>query len=542
MQTLHQRSVLCLRVCDDNIIVRHEERIADLTLCTEGLTRARGAENQTVGVLQFLPVNHDQVIGQGVQTVVQAFLAVVEQLLCGKRHKNRRAAGGQTTLDLDLAVSQRQAAHQPLLLLKIKAAQFAVVLLRNADCLKHVGFQFLLSLAGVQHQKSDKEHPLVLRLQFFQQGFCIPPISCQIRRQNVHIVSSTDGFFLLLDLAAVQFRDGVLDGFNCLVLVNGLDMHGNDLAGIHVQKILQQLVAQVRSRDIQKADRSEDAAHLKGAAVLKRQRSGRNGVLYRQPAGHKVFPVEMKLVGSIHVQHPMHQPQTLRTVQRFRQNAKPVEVVHQVVLDVLQPRFNLCHAVALNAVGQKLRFRQAVVALGKLLPQHLTVLGANIVKTILLVRDADGLFKVCGIGGGIHKGQLKVDRAVEKVEKTAPFLKDGGLVLLLRQLVIDILILDGTGVVAGTNTAGAVLKHPLERDALLRRAGHRGLGRLFAVFILFQKRNHGSCLPSSKSHSSCWSCTGAPSGEQSAPESSTAGSFQPADRSSGTSPERTWAA
>ena len=370
------------------------------------------------------------------------------------------------------------------------------MLLGNADCLKHVGFQFLLGLAGVQNQKSDKEHPLVLALQLLQKCLGIPAVSRQIGRKHVHIVSGADGFFLLLDLGPIEFGNGVLDGFDGLVLVNGLDVHGNDLAGIHVQKILQQLVAQVRSRDIQKADRSEDAAHLKGAAVLKRQRSGGNGILYGQTTGHKVFPVEVELVGSIHVQHPVHQPQTLRTVQRLCQNAQPVKVVHQVVLDVLQPRFDLRHAVALDAVGQKLCFRQAVVSLGKLLPQHLAVLGSHIIKAILLVRDADGLLEVCRIGGGIHERQFKVDRAVEKVEKRAPFLKDGGLVLLLRQLIVDILILDGAGVVAGTDTAGAVLKHPLERNALLCRAGHCGLGRLFAVFILFQKRNHGCHLPS----------------------------------------------
>ena len=333
----------------------------------------------------------------------------------------------------------------------------------------------------------------------------------------------------------------MLDGFDGLVLVNGLDVHGNDLAGIHVQKILQQLVTQVRSRDIQEADRPEDAAHLKGAAVLKRQCSGCNGILYGQTAGHKVFPVEVELVGSVHIQHPMHQPQALRAVQRLCQNAQPVEIVHQVVLDVLQSRLDLLHAVALDAIGQKFGLGQTVIALGKLLPQHLAVLGANIIKTILLIRDADGLLKVCGIGGGIHKGQLKVDRAVEKVEKTAPFLKDGGLVLLLRQLVVDILILDGAGVVAGTDTAGAVLKHPLERNTLLCCAGHRGLGRLFAILILFQKRNHWN-PPSSKSNNSYWFGTDVPSGEQSAPESSTAESFRRADRSSGTWPERTWAA
>ena len=96
-----------------------------------------------------------------------------------------------------MEVGQRQAAHQPLLLLEVKAAQFAVVFLCNADRLKHVGFQFLLGLAGVQHQKCDEEHPLVLRLQFFQQGFCISSIGRQIGRQNVHIVSGADGFLLV---------------------------------------------------------------------------------------------------------------------------------------------------------------------------------------------------------------------------------------------------------------------------------------------------------------------------------------------------------
>ena len=76
----------------------------------------------------------------------------------------------------------------------------------------------------------------------------------------------------------------MLDGFDSLVLVNGLDVHGDDLAGVHIQKVLQKLVAQIRSRDIQKIDRPEDAAHLKGTAVLKRQRGGCNGILYGQPA------------------------------------------------------------------------------------------------------------------------------------------------------------------------------------------------------------------------------------------------------------------
>ena len=190
-------SHFCLRVADDNIIVCHEECVADLTLCAEGFTGTGSAQNQTVGVLQLFAVNHNQVVGQGVQAIIQAFLAIVEQLLCGKRHKDCRAAGGQTALDLDLTVCQRQAAHQPLLLLKVKAAQVAVVLLGNTGCLKNIVFQFLFSPAGVQHQKSDEEHPLVLALQLFQKSLCISAVGRQIRRNDVDIISGTDGFLLV---------------------------------------------------------------------------------------------------------------------------------------------------------------------------------------------------------------------------------------------------------------------------------------------------------------------------------------------------------
>ena len=41
-------------VVDDNIIVRHQKRIGNFTLCAEGLARAGGAQNQTVGIFQLL--------------------------------------------------------------------------------------------------------------------------------------------------------------------------------------------------------------------------------------------------------------------------------------------------------------------------------------------------------------------------------------------------------------------------------------------------------------------------------------------------------
>ena len=184
-------------IVHNNIIVRHQKSVCDFTLCRETFAASRSAEDQTIGVLQLLPIHHDQVVGQGVQAVIQALFARLVKFLCGKRNENCRAAGGQPSLNFDLTVSQRQAAHQTLLLLKVKAAQVAVVLLCNAGCLKNVVFQFLLCASSVQHQKGNKEHPLVLALQFFQQSLCVTAIGCQIGRNNVDIISGTDGLLLV---------------------------------------------------------------------------------------------------------------------------------------------------------------------------------------------------------------------------------------------------------------------------------------------------------------------------------------------------------
>ena len=142
-------SHLTFWVADDDIIVRHEECVADLSLCRETFARAGSAEDKPIGIFQLFPVHHDKVVGQGVQAVIQAFFSALIQFLCGKRNENGSAAGGQAALNLDLIVGQRQRGHKPLLLLVVQSAQIAVVFLRDGTGLKNVVFQFLLGAPGV---------------------------------------------------------------------------------------------------------------------------------------------------------------------------------------------------------------------------------------------------------------------------------------------------------------------------------------------------------------------------------------------------------
>ena len=81
------------------------------------------------------------------------------------------------------------------------------------------------------------------------------------------------------------------------------------------------------------------------------------------------------------------------------------------------------------------------------------------------------MLKTLGVGGHVDEGKFKVDRAVKEVEKAAPFLENGGLVLLQCQLVVDVLELDGAGVGTVPHPAGAVGKHPLKGNGLLGGAG-----------------------------------------------------------------------
>ena len=184
-------------IIDNNIIICHQKGVGNFTFCRETFARAGSAQNQAIRVFQLFAVHHDEVVGKRIQAVVQRFFSALVQFLCGKGDKDSRAAGGQSPLNFDLTVCQRQAAHQPLLLLVVQSAQVAVVLLCNTGCLKNVVFQLLLCAPGVQNEECHQKHSLVLALQFLQKSLGISAVGRQIRRKDVDIISGTDGFLLV---------------------------------------------------------------------------------------------------------------------------------------------------------------------------------------------------------------------------------------------------------------------------------------------------------------------------------------------------------
>ena len=59
--------------------------------------------------------------------------------------------------------------------------------------------------------------------------------------------------------------------------------------------------------------------------------------LHGKAAFYKVLPVKVKLAGTVHVEHIVHEFRPLGTIQGFACTPQPVEVVEQIVLDVIEP-------------------------------------------------------------------------------------------------------------------------------------------------------------------------------------------------------------
>ena len=96
------------------------------------------------------------------------------------------------------------------------------------------------------------------------------------------------------------------------------------------------------------------------------------------------------------------------------------------------------------------------------------------VKLIPDKRDGDRAFRAVRKSGQVEEGELEVYGAVKVIEEVAPSLEDGGLVLVLAELVVNVLVLDSFGVMVICGATDAVRPHSLKGYAVLR-------GLFFAV-------------------------------------------------------------
>ena len=79
----------------------------------------------------------------------------------------------------------------------------------------------------------------------------------------------------------------------------------------------------------------------------------------------------------------------------------------------------------------------------KLVFQHIPVFCADRIESVLLCRDIDRLFRFAALRPLIDERELHRNGSVKVVEEVAPVLKNGGLVVCLCKLIVNIFKGDG---------------------------------------------------------------------------------------------------
>ena len=341
------------------------------------------------------------------------------------------------------------------------------MLLGDTRCLEDVVVQLAGGIRCVQHQKRHQEHPLVAALQILQELFRLVAVSCQIGRDYIHVISGADSLFLFLDFAAVQVGDFTFHRLDGLHLVHRLDVQIHDQAAFHVQEVRQHPVIQLRGQNLHEADRPILPAHAELLAGAELEAGRGDEVLGGKTGRSQPVPLELERNLLVHVEDGVQLGQPGFAVQRLGSDAQPFEVVQHVGLDALQPGLGGADTVRLDGKGQVLGFDKTVVATRQLVLQHLRVLHPDRVEVVPLGRDRDAVGKSLLGRRQVQEGQLKPDGAVKVVEEIAPALEDGRFVLVLAELVVDVLELDGFRVAAIRHFTDTVRPHPFIWDAVL---------------------------------------------------------------------------
>ena len=107
--------------------------------------------------------------------------------------------------------------------------------------------------------------------------------------------------------------------------------------------------------------------------------------------------------------------------------------------------------------------------------QHLGIFCSDTVKVICLWGYEYAFFIFLCICRSIEECELKFDGAVKVVKEIAPTFKDGGLVLVLCNLIIDVAKLQGFGVELIAYMTNTVGKDMTVRDTVLCRLYSFGL-------------------------------------------------------------------
>ena len=315
-------------------------------------------------------------------------------------------------------------------------------------------------------------------MQIIQNLLGLATISCKVARNNFHIITRPHSFLLLLDFHTVQVGNFAFDQFDGFQLVYRLHMDTDDQIFVHVQKLSQYLIRQFWGKDVQIGCSTIGVPHHKVLAAFEQETGRRNEVLGGHAALQDAVIAEIELLLFLLMKGFVHDLKPFHAVQRVGFHAQHLEIVENIGFDTLQPGFCLPDTLCFDAERDVLRPNQTVIAFGKLLFQHLRIFHTHIIELVVLRLDLDDLVVLAHIALVVDERQLKADTGIEVVEEVAPAFKDGVLILVLCQLVVNVVESDRFGIQMFLHPTDTIAPHFQIRNGTLH-------GEALLLFTLF---------------------------------------------------------
>ena len=166
-------------------------------------------------------------------------------------------------------------------------------------------------------------------------------------------------------------------------------MKVDDQVLVHIEKFRQHLVCELRGKDLQVTRRSQRLPHLKVPPILENKTGRRNEILCGKTALDQLVVLEGKRGLLLRIKCFIHDLKPLHTVQRICLYAQYLEVIQNIGFNPFELRSGIHDVVSFNGKGDVFCPDQSVISLGKLVPEHLSIFHADIVKRIPLRFNPD---------------------------------------------------------------------------------------------------------------------------------------------------------
>ena len=476
-----------LRVTDQDVVicviwVEHKKR--DQLLGAEGLARAGDAQQEGRLVQKVRLVAHDEVVGNGVLSKVNA--ALILDLLDLEGDEYGQGFRGEGTEGVDFPHPDGQGGVQAIKLLELEHRKLAHVLSRHGKHRFGIAVKLLLGVGGDGQGHHREHHPLVAGGEVIQKLLAF--LALQFHIVGDHSREVVVGVLAALPVGDVGFhtQQAVFHLPHGLIRGNRHNVDGEHQISVEIGKLRHHVILNIRGVVFEEQHPAELAAQLQIVALFFDPVRA-DIVLEAVAPLHHLAGIEHKLGFLALAVEVVQDTQALGGVQLHALGAKGRKVGNQVGSHTRKIGAGLLNILLHHGDGDILFLHNAVGS-GGFIQQHLVILPSVLVPEVPLYGHEDGRFKVCFVQAAVVDGDFRHRAGIQGIEQLRVGEEHGFLILPAGHQIVDVAEFIGFGELV-PHKKNAVRPDTADGDHILHLPGD-GVTLLFLLGHGFDGLNH----------------------------------------------------